>query len=58
MDNFYDPINSNCNCKDCLDADEPCQMDCDSDSLCQGCAEAIEAEKDREFDEKCALGYR
>lgn len=46
-----------CDCDDCLNTDEPCHMDCDVDNLCQGCYESIEAAKDREFDEKCALGY-
>jgi hypothetical protein len=46
-----------CDCLDCLDSETPCQGDCPSDTLCRGCAERIEAEKDREFDERCALGY-
>lgn len=46
-----------CDCTDCLGSEKPCHGDCESDSLCQGCAEVREAEKDREFDEKNALGY-
>ena len=46
-----------CDCPDCAGSETPCQGDCASDALCQGCAEANEAAKDREFDEKCALGY-
>lgn len=46
-----------CDCADCKVSETPCQGDCPSDALCQGCAEAVEASKDREFDEKVALGY-
>jgi len=47
-----------CDCDTCLESDTPCSQDCDSDNLCEGCFENKEAEKDRTFDEACALGYR
>jgi hypothetical protein len=45
-----------CDCIDCQDNETPCYLDCDFDSLCQGCHEALEAKKDLQFDIKCAQG--
>ena len=45
-----------CDCNDCIYSDAPCRMDCERESLCVGCAEALEEEKDREFEERQAFG--
>jgi len=47
-----------CRCDDCSGSENACHMDCESDSMCQGCLENLETDKDREHDEKCALGYK
>lgn len=44
-----------CNCKDCYE-NEPCELDCESDSQCEGCRDASEDEKDRDFEWKKATG--
>ena len=46
-----------CDCVDCLASESPCQGDCYPDEPCRGCADAMEAWKDRVFDEQEALGY-
>lgn len=38
-----------CTCNDCLESDKPCKMDCDTDSLCSGCRESMECEKDDDY---------
>jgi len=47
-----------CDCISCQESGHPCHMDCDIDEPCLGCFEAAEEAKEREFDEKEALGYR
>lgn len=39
-----------CECESCKDSEDPCRFDCDMDDLCDGCRDAIEEEKDREFE--------
>lgn len=46
-----------CKCDDCCDAEDPCHFDCPIDEMCQGCKDNSEDDKDREFEEKQALGY-
>lgn len=46
-----------CDCETCSELESPI---CFDDVRCDECAECVadkEAGKDREFDEKCALGY-
>lgn len=45
-----------CDCETCNDSDEPCAFDCDLEEPCRGCSDAIEDEKDREFEWKKATG--
>jgi len=42
-----------CDCKCCVENEESCDGECE----CVPCQQEKEALKDREFDEKCALGY-
>jgi hypothetical protein len=46
-----------CKCDDCSGSEFPCHGDCAIDAQCQGCRDNAEETKDREFDEKVALGY-
>jgi len=46
---------SECDCQDCVDSENPCHGDC-SDDLCQGCQEAEEDRKDQEFEAKKSQG--
>lgn len=43
-----------CDCSCCLN--DQCNDDCECD--CKECRDSREAAKDREHDEKCALGYK
>lgn len=47
-----------CDCDTCSDAedDDRCSFDCDLEEPCRGCSDAIEDEKDREFEWKKATG--
>lgn len=47
-----------CKCDDCSGTDNACQMDCERDSMCQGCQDNRDEALDREHDEMCALGYK
>lgn len=51
-------INFDCDCIECVESESPCKSDCMSDDMCYGCREELEANKDREHDEACALGYK
>lgn len=51
-------IDEKCNCEDCMDSGHPCRLDCENPFMCHGCWEAYQESLDREFDEKCSLGYR
>ena len=46
-----------CPCANCMCSEEPHAYDCIDYDMCPCCAENYEANKDREFDEKEALGY-
>lgn len=52
-----------CDCVDCLnDPEYACESDCPDrkdtfKEWCRGCREAYEAQKDAEFDAKCARGF-
>lgn len=47
-----------CDCTDCIDSEYPCSRDCYGWYVCWGCYESKEANRDREYDEKCVLGYK
>jgi hypothetical protein len=42
-----------CDCKCCQENEESCEGQCE----CVSCQNEVKAQKDREFDEMCALGY-
>lgn len=44
-------------CKTCEIEYNTCEVDCEDDS-CQKCFDDREADRDREHDEMCALGYK
>lgn len=45
-----------CDCLDCLDSDNPCSQDCDSDDLCAGCLDNKTESDEMEFDQDFVMG--
>jgi hypothetical protein len=45
-----------CHCWDCRDSESPCHMDCDVDSLCEGCRDAYEGFSEMLFESSMAIG--
>lgn len=45
-----------CDCDDCLESEEPCHNDCDSEWACTGCREAEGYESEAGFEIGSALG--
>lgn len=41
-----------CDCSECMDADEPCKLDCSLDEECFGCRQARREREEDEFNRK------
>lgn len=60
---LFDPLGvtyeiDHCDCEDCQDRDEPCAMDCDSESECDGCRESRLGQEEIGFEIDWARGVR
>ena len=47
---------STCACDDCEASEHPCSGDCDTDDMCQGCAQQEDEREEQRFDADCAHG--
>lgn len=62
-ESLFDPLGvvydlDRCDCEDCQDRDEPCAMDCDSESECDGCRESRLGQEEIGFEIDWARGVR